>query len=67
MPDLECGDSGAVTGEVEKACWEGRLLDKDRRAVPDGRKGISFVAIGEAIEPLKEKQSFIPWSREQSS
>jgi hypothetical protein len=43
--DLECGDRAAVAGEVEKACWEGRLLDRERRALPDGRKGINLVAM----------------------
>jgi hypothetical protein len=43
--DFDCGDREAVAGVVEKPCWEGRLLDRERRALPDGRSGISFVAI----------------------
>jgi hypothetical protein len=42
---FECGDRAAVAGEVAKARWEGRLLDRERRALPDGRKGINFVAM----------------------
>jgi hypothetical protein len=45
--DFECGDRAAVAGEEEKVCWEGRRLDRERRAQPDGRKGISLVAIME--------------------
>ena len=43
--DFDCGDREAVAGVVEKARWEGRLLNSERRALPDGRSGISFVAI----------------------
>jgi hypothetical protein len=43
--DFDCGDREAIAGVVEKACWEGRLLDRERRALPDGRSGISFVAM----------------------
>jgi hypothetical protein len=43
--DFDCGDRETVAGVVEKACWEGRLLDRERRALPDGRSGISFVAM----------------------
>ena len=45
--DFECGDRAAVVGEEEKGHWEGRRLDRERRALPDGRKGISLVAIME--------------------
>ena len=45
--DFECGDRAAVAGEVEKACWGGRRFDRERKALPDGRKGINFVAIME--------------------
>jgi hypothetical protein len=45
--DFECGDRAAMAGEVEKACWEGRRFDRERKALPDGRKGINFVAIME--------------------
>jgi len=43
--DFDCGDREAVAGVVEKPRWEGRLLDRERRALPDGRNGINFVAM----------------------
>ena len=43
--DFECGDRAAVAGEVEKACWDGRRRDRERKALPEGRKGINFVAM----------------------
>jgi hypothetical protein len=45
LVDFDCGDREAVAGLVEKARWEGRLLDRERRVLPDGRNGINFVAI----------------------
>ena len=50
--DFECGDRAAVAGEVEKACWEGRRRDKERKALPEGRKGINFVAMMK-LAPLR--------------
>ena len=50
--DFECADRAAVAGEVEKACWEGRPRERERRALPDGRKGISFVAMMK-LSPLR--------------
>ena len=45
LAGFDCGDREAVAGVVEKAFWEGRLLDRERRALPDGRSGINFVAM----------------------
>ena len=51
---FECGDRAAVAGEVEKVCWEGRRRDKERKAPPDGRKGINLVAMMK-LAPLRRK------------
>ena len=57
--DFDCADREVVAGVVEKACWEGRLLDRERRALPDGRSGISFVAMVPTFTLLQETKSFL--------
>jgi hypothetical protein len=61
--DFECGDRAAVVGEEEKGRWEGRRLDRERRALPGGRKGMSLVAIMENSALHRS----VRWLKEQSS